>query len=143
MKSRIWMWSWLTVTILAFSCDDDNSAIPSRAKLKSTLETDTWKVTYFFDSQDETEHFTGYVFTFNDDGTVAAAHDAQAVNGTWSVSSSTGNKTKLTLDFEVTEPFEDLNDDWDVIQFNNDGVQLQDIGGGSGGTDFLTFERIN
>ena len=113
------------------------------AKLKANLETRTWKVTYFFDTQDETYHFADYVFTFNDDGTVVAARDAQAVNGTWTVSATRDKKTKLKLDFEIIEPFEELNDDWDVLQFTEDVVQLHDVSGGSGETDFLTLETLD
>jgi hypothetical protein len=132
----------LAILAAAMSCDDDDSDKSQKAKLATALETDTWRISYFFDAEDETHHFANYIFTFNEDGTVAAARDTEAANGTWIVSSSSNGSPKLTLDFEVTAPFDELNDDWDVIQFNDDLVQLQDVSGGSGETDFLTFSKI-
>jgi hypothetical protein len=132
----------LAILAAAMSCDDGDPDKSQMARLGATLETDTWRITYFFDTQDETHHFANYIFTFNDDGTVAAARGTEAANGTWIVSSSSNGNAKLTLDFGVTAPFDELNDDWDVIQLNNDLVQLQDVSGGSGETDLLTFSKI-
>ena len=132
----------LLMSLVGFHCDDDNSSNRSKTTaLENNLETDTWIVTHFFDTSDETYHFHGYVFTFNDDGTVVAAKDMSAINGTWSVSSSS-NGSKLILDFGVTEPFDELNDDWDVIEHASDRVRLQDVNSGSGETDFLTLEKV-
>jgi hypothetical protein len=38
--------------------------------------------------------------------------------------------------------FEDLVDDWDFISVSNTKIELIDISGGNGGTDYLTFERL-
>jgi hypothetical protein len=144
MSARNFLSTFLTVGILIvfISCKEEDNERSTQAKLGSALESNTWKVTYFFDTEDESHHFTDYVFTFNDDQTVAAARGTDAVNGTWSVSTSSNGTLKLILDFGVTEPFEDLNDDWDVVLFSNELVQLQDAGGGSAETDFLTLEKI-
>ena len=37
--------------------------------------------------------------------------------------------------------FEDLNDDWDIISQSSSKIELIDISGGNGGTDYLTFEK--
>jgi hypothetical protein len=37
--------------------------------------------------------------------------------------------------------FEDLNDDWDIISRSSTKIELIDISGGNGGTDYLTFEK--
>jgi hypothetical protein len=131
------------VLLVCLSCDDDSPAKRNETSaIKNDLQTDTWIITHFFDTQDETGHFTGYVFTFNDDGTVVAAKDASAINGMWSVSSSSNGTSKLNLDFDVTDPFDELNDDWDVIEHTSTLLRLQDVSGGSGGTDLLTFEKV-
>ena len=38
-------------------------------------------------------------------------------------------------------PFEDLNDDWDFISQSSTKIELIDVSGGNGGTDYLTFEK--
>ena len=122
------------------ACDDDNNTPSTSSRVKNTLQKDTWRITYFYDEQDETYHFTNYILTFEEDGTVAAVNGPTAVNGMWSVSKS-NNTTKLVLNFDITEPFDELNDDWDVIQITDNRIQLQDVSGGSGQTDLLTLEK--
>src|SRR5690606_23235388 len=39
------------------------------------------------------------------------------------------------------DPFEDLNDDWDLISFDTQIIKLIDVSGGNGGTDYLNFGR--
>jgi hypothetical protein len=126
--------------IFVIGCDEDEKTLSPAEQVKATLLKDTWSITYFYDEHDETSHFAGYILTFNDDGTVAAVNGPTAVNGMWSVM-KTNNTTKLVLDFDVAEPFDELNDDWDVIQFTHSLVQLEDVSGGSGETDFLTLEK--
>jgi hypothetical protein len=41
--------------------------------------------------------------------------------------------------FNLTNDFEDLNDDWDFITFSETKIELIDISEGNGGTDYLTF----
>jgi hypothetical protein len=38
-------------------------------------------------------------------------------------------------------PFDELNDDWHIIEETSTKIRLQDVSGGSGGTDLLTFEK--
>ena len=140
--SRRSKYAWVVVAAIlcAAACDDDNDSPPKSERLKSTLVKDTWRITYFYDEQDETYHFADYILTFKDDGTVAAVNGPTAVNGMWSVTKS-DNTTKLVLDFDLAEPFDELNDDWDVMQLTDNLIQFQDVSGGSGETDFLTLEK--
>jgi hypothetical protein len=129
--------------LVCLSCDDSSPDKRNEtSSIMNDLQTDTWVITHFFDTQDETDHFAGYVFTFNDDGTVVAAKDASAINGMWSVSSSGNGGSKLNLDFDVIDPFDELNDDWDVTEHTSDLLRLKDVSGGSGETDLLTFEKV-
>jgi hypothetical protein len=86
---------------------------------------------------DETIDYNGYNLTFNTDGTVVADNGA-AINGTWSVQNA-GNK--FTLDFGSSVPFDEFNDDWDVISVSDTQIQLQDVSGGDGGTDTLIINK--
>ncbi len=141
-------------TGLAMSCnkDDDNSqqqntTIPQTI---NTAQSGSWKVTYFFDSDhEETGHFTGYVFTFNENGSLVAVKGSTTVTGTWSVTDSNSsdddggsNDTDFNIFFASPADFEDLSDDWDIISVTNSKIELTDVSGGNGGTDFLTFQKI-
>jgi len=47
----------------------------------------------------------------------------------------------FNLNFNVTNNFQDLNDDWDFISQSETKIELIDISGGGGGTDYLTFVK--
>lgn len=36
---------------------------------------------------------------------------------------------------------DELTDDWDIISYTDTKIQLVDVSGGNGGTDYLTFEK--
>jgi hypothetical protein len=141
-------------TGLAMSCnkDDDNSQHQNTtiAQTKNTVQSGSWKITYFFDSnQNETNHFTGYVFTFNENGSLVAVKGSTTVTGTWSVTDSNSSDddgglgdVDFNIFFASPADFEDLSDDWDIISVSNSKIELTDVSGGNGGTDFLTFEKI-
>lgn len=141
-------------TGLAMSCDkddDDNQQQDTNVgQTINTAQSGSWKVTYFFDSdQEETGHFTGYVFTFNENGALVAVKGSTTVTGTWSVTDSNSSDddggssdTDFNIFFVSPPDFEDLSDDWDIISVSNSKIELTDVSGGNGGTDFLTFEKI-
>lgn len=130
-------------TTLITSCKkDDNSSSNTNSNLSSTIQQGTWKVTSYIDSgTDETNHYTGYVFQFNTNGTVVASKTGSTVNGSWSKGTD-DSQAKLILDFGATAPFDELNDDWNVIEQSSSIIKLEDISGGGSGTDYLTFEKI-
>ncbi|MBV1924298.1 MAG: hypothetical protein KUG68_09765, partial [Flavobacteriaceae bacterium] len=107
--------------------------------LESILVDGLWYVSLYDDDGDnETADYNGYQLSFNINGTVTASNGT-VINGTWQVLSS-GNK--LLLDFGSAIPFDEFNDDWDVISTTNIRVDLQDVSGGNGGTDTLVFEKL-
>ena len=54
----------------------------------------------------------------------------------------TGGDLDLLLDFGTQIPFDEFNDDWDVLNFTTTLVELQDVSGGGGGTDNLTLQKL-
>jgi len=107
--------------------------------LANVLSDGLWFVaTYTDDGTDETVDYNGYQLDFNIAGTVVA-DNGTPINGTWAVQSS-GNI--LVLDFGTSIPFDEFNDDWDVISVSDTQVIVQDVSGGGGGTDVLTLEKL-
>ncbi len=109
--------------------------------LETILTDGLWIVgSYTEDADDQTANYAGYEINFNMDGTVAASNGSNTNNGTWSVFSS-GNQ--MTLNFGTDVPFNEFNDDdWDVISVSETEVTIQDVSGGGGGTDTLTFQKL-
>ena len=132
------------ILMIAFSSckKDDNSASAQATALNAAVVQGKWKVTFFTDNGiDETIHFIGYEFQFNSNGTVTATKGGITVSGSW-ISGTDDSAVKLILNFSTPDVFLDLNDDWHVVQQTNTKITLQDISGGGGGTDYLTFEKI-
>ncbi len=148
---------WLPVTILACvfmlntasTCSsDDNSSSSNPTPVINTVNQGTWRVTSYIDSDnDETNHFTGYNFTFASGGVLTATNGTNTYTGSWSVTTDNSNDDNPSsdLDFNILfaspADFADLTDDWDVVSRTDTKVQLIDISGGNGGTDLLTFEK--
>jgi hypothetical protein len=130
--------------LLVLSCTKDNINI---AEVKSNVQAGTWRITKFIDSgKDETNYFTGYNFTFNSSGVLNANNGTNNYNGTWSITDSNSNDDSpndldFNIYFNLTNKFLDLNDDWDFISQSSTKIELIDVSGGNGGTDYLTFEK--
>lgn len=96
----------------------------------------TWKVSLFKDSgNDETTDFSGYTFTFNSDGSLAAAKGSSTTNGSWSKTS------KFNIDLgpktDANKPLGELTDDWQIISIDSTLIKLGDDNSASG--ESLTF----
>jgi hypothetical protein len=120
---------------------DDGNGGEGESSLVQVLTTGDWYVTNYFDDVDETALFDGLVFNFASDGTATADDGAMTTNGTWSISSGDDTPLELNLNFGLAVPFDELDEDWDVLEATDDIIRLQDISGGDGTTDVLTFER--
>jgi len=131
----------LTLLVFALSACKKDSNSPTTNTISNIVQQGNWRVTLYNDSgTDETNHFTGYAFTFNSNGTLVAIKSSSTVNGTWN-SGNDDSENKLYLDFGATTPFNKLNDDWHLIEKTTTKIRLEDISGGIGGTDLLTFEK--
>jgi hypothetical protein len=115
--------------------DDDNRSI------ETTLGQGSWKVTYFFDTEDETSDFDGYSFLFNEGDEAIATKNSLSVKGSWDTEDSSNGNIKLYLDFGAASPLEELNEDWIVLEYTPAKIILEHESGGNGDTDTLIFER--
>lgn len=137
---------------MASTCsgDDDNSNSSSDpTPVINTVTSGTWRVSYYFDTDtDETNNFTGYNFTFGASNVLTASNGTNNYTGSWSVTSddsSDDDNPSSDLDFNIlfSAPanFADLSDDWDIVSRTSTKIELIDISGGNGGTDYLTLEK--
>ena len=45
------------------------------------------------------------------------------------------------MDFGEAIPFNEFNDDWELVEYNETRVELKDVSGGDGSINKLVFER--
>lgn len=139
----------LTAGLFMLSCtkDSDLNNDPTRDQMEDKIKAGTWKITLFEEAgKDETNHFSGYDFTFNTDGTLLAENGTTSYEGTWSITDSNSNDDSpddlhFNIYFNLSNDFEDLNDDWNILTSTDVKIELIDVSGGNGGTDYLTLEK--
>jgi hypothetical protein len=130
------------------SSDDNSSSSQDPTPVINAATQGTWRVTSYVDSgTDETNHFTGYNFTFGNGGVLTATNGSNTVTGTWSVlnddtnDDSPSNDLDFNIGFTAPANFADLTDDWDIVSYSDTTISLIDISGGNGGTDTLVFTK--
>lgn len=137
----------LFTALLFASCSSDDDSGDANTNefenIKTTLPQGEWKITRLIDGQsDHTADFESFIFTFNEDGTVAAKTDLFTEAGTWKYDNSSSSGEELDLLFGETPPFDEINDDWDIVSVSNSKVELRDVSGGNGDTELLTFSKL-
>lgn len=146
----------LSFSLMSSGCssDDDVGSIDNSQEIiqiENTAESGEWIISSYIDSgQDETNDFSGYVFTFATSGILTATNGTTMYTGSWSVTDSNSSDNSSSdddIDFNIsfpvpdTDDFEDLNDDWGIVAYNDTTISLIDISGGNGGTDTLVFQK--
>ena len=123
------------------SCDkvednSDNGTIITQNEISGD-----WKISGFFDSgKDETYHFTGYLFSF-ENGIVKATSNTNSLSGTYVLQNNSSGTTEWIINFGNVEPWDELTEDWKVIEKTTTLIRLEHVSGGNGGTDLLTFTK--
>lgn len=129
--------------IISFvSCDkSDSTSSISTTAVTNTIASGTWRITYYWDTDhDETANYNGYAFTFANGNIVTATKAGSTITGSWTTGLD-DSKTKLVLSFLTPASFVEISDDWHVIERTDTKIKLQDVSGGNGDTDLLTFEK--
>lgn len=137
----------VNVASMCSNDDDNSSSSVNQTTVVNTVSSGTWRITLYNDSGTiKTNQFTGYNFTFGPSNVLTATNGTQTYTGVWSVTDSNSNDDSMDdLDFNIafTAPanFLELTDDWDIQSRTDTKIELIDISGGNGGTDYLTFEK--
>lgn len=110
-------------------CDEDddndyNDDDIDDTELRDVLLNGEWIISYFFDEEDETADFEGFVLTFLESGKVKAQKGDEIIEGVWESDGSDGG-FELKLDFE-DDPLDELGDDWDVLEYDENRIVLGD-----------------
>lgn len=130
------------VLFLSACSDDDDNSTPSTSDVVDTVTQGTWRITSFVDDGiDHTNDFTDYEFTFDETGVLMAISPDNTVSGDWSVTPDDDSGPDFNIFFAAPPSFEELSEDWDIIQRTNLKIKLRDDSS-DGSIDTLTFEKI-
>lgn len=138
----------VALTISFAACTNDSSNDLTPIVVENNVKSGQWRITSFIDSgNDETNHFTGYTFTFADNGSLTATNGANTYTGNWSITDSNSNDDSpddidFNISFSAPDDFEELSEDWDIVSQSSSRIELRHVSGGNGGTDNLVFEKI-
>ncbi|MEP7197068.1 MAG: hypothetical protein ABI851_11170 [Saprospiraceae bacterium] len=132
--------SIFAIALIISSCHKQSNSNINQTN-NTLIQQGDWKITSYIDKgNDETNHYTNFVFRFGANGTVTAIKTSSTITGTW-LTGIDDNQEKLVLYF-TTSPFDELNADWHIISQSATQIKLEDVSGGGGGTAYLTFEKI-
>lgn len=136
-----WFMFCLVLSAVSFSCSPDDNT-PAGNNVQLTDISGSWQIKQFIDNgQDETYHFSGYTFVFGNSG-ITAVKGGISVSAIFILSDSTIPDQKMVMYFPDYEPWDELNEDWNILDWNRNTLTLRHVSGGNGGTDELIFEKV-
>jgi hypothetical protein len=128
--------------LLSFSRTPNTGGISGEALLLSdTMIDGNWFVALYLEDgdEDETSNYNSFSFDFLENGTVVASNSTGNFNGTWFITGSDGN-LKVILNFFDVYPLDELDEDWHVLEFQNNQVTL--VEDDDDNADVLVFEKL-
>jgi hypothetical protein len=137
------------LTLPSCTNSSDDHADLQQTVVQNNVQAGEWRITSFMDSgKDETSHFSGYTFSFGSNRTLTSTNGSINYSGSWSITHSNSNDDSPHRDldfnilFNLTNQFEDISEDWQIVSQSSTRIELIHISGGNGGTEYLTFERM-
>ncbi len=126
---------------LTFSRTPFTGGGASAQELKDVLTDGNWFVGLFLEDgdDDETSNFNSLNFNFIPSGLIVVTNPSSTLFGTWFVMED-GDELTLILNFDDAYPLDELDDDWMVVQFNNNQIELKDDDDED--ADLLIFEKL-
>lgn len=140
----------LILTTLSCSSDDKKVVVPVEdiTAIVNTASQGTWRVTTYIDhTLNQTDHFTGYIFTFGSSNVLSASNGTNNYTGIWSVTNTNSSDDSpddpidFNIAFKAPADFEDITDDWDIVSRTATKIEMVDVSGSSDNTDYITFEK--
>ena len=125
------------------ACSKSNDNPGTNDTLTSIITQGTWIIhLYLNDGKDETSTFTGYVLTFNSNGSLQASKGGNNTSGTWSETTDYYGKTTLALTWVgggIPIELLEIQEDWLLKSKSSTLVELTNTG--SSGSDELHLHK--
>ncbi|GHE42055.1 hypothetical protein [Sphingobacterium griseoflavum] len=134
------------MSFFVIGCDkdhDDNIQNEETARVRTILEDGRWVIRqYKNDGVDRTTLFRDYMFQFDKNNVLRAALGTSSHTGSWSVTADDDRPADLDLNlfFSGAVELRTLNEDWEIIRYTADRIELgEDYG--QLDEDVLIFEK--
>ena len=121
----------IKVTVLMFvvvsaltSCkkDDSTNVNPNATGI---ITSGTWSVSSYKEtSEDHTDDFAGYTFTFDSNGQMTATISGVTTTGSWKMDDDSENE--LHIDLGNNSPLDKLSKGWIIISITDTEISLED-----------------
>ena len=124
MKNRILLFAIFSYLLICPTACKKYIAHQEENIIVNLVTNGTWRVTKYLDHQtDITDSFAGYVFQFNENGTVEGILGGQTTGGTWVADV---NARTIESDFAgAPDPLKELNHTWKITDSYTDSVSAQ------------------
>lgn len=106
--------------------------------LQTIITNGSWFVSLFLDDDDDdTSEYQNLSFVFNSNGSIQVTNAQSNVQtGNWSAYVNSHGELKLVLDFQDDDLLDEIEDNWDVLEFSENEIKLKDEG------NQLNFQKI-
>ena len=122
------------------SVDDNPVFVAIPATPANTVKCGVWRVTLYQEADNvQTDHFTGYNFTFGTDNSITANNVTNTYSGNWSFTTDDSGTSDFNIFFASTDNFAELTEDWDVLESTSTKLRIKYTSGGDGSVDYLTI----
>ena len=123
------------------ACDSGNL---NDTSFITAITAGNWQVSYYFDGTDQTSLFSDYTLGFiSGNNRIVATDMSGSTYGYWSTFNGDETDLELNMNFGIiTNDLTHLIEDWDVVQFDSNTIELKDISDGDGTVYYLTLQRL-
>ncbi len=118
------------------SVDDNPVFVAIPATPANTVKCGVWRVTLYQEADNvQTDHFTGYNFTFGTDNSITANNISIHIRET----ADDSGTSDFNIFFASPDNFAELTEDWEVLESTSTKLRIKYTSGGDGSVDYLTF----
>lgn len=130
----------------ADDCDEDddndhNDDDTDDTGLVTVLTSGVWKITSFVNETDQTAAYKDLSFTFNPNQTAVSNDGTNIINGSWESYGDNG-LLELYLNFGEQHPFDEISDEWQVVDYSNTSIELKYVEEDDGSVKTLELKKV-
>lgn len=103
-----------------------------------TITKNSWVISYFYNDNDKTILYGGYIFVFKNDNTLTATNSGILVDGRWETKINNGVR-EFKISFSSDNLLHQLDEGWKLFEFNNSHLLFRKEE--SNNNHYLYFEK--
>ena len=145
MKKLLLFWAILCLSLIFTACtkskhspSTDHTPQNQDVSLSDILKAGSWVIDYYFDEEDKTAEFKGYVFTFAADSALTLKKGSESYTGQWYVVKEDG-ASKVWININTINLIQKLNDKWQVKTINSTKLEMKNDSPSS--SEFMNIKK--